>query len=449
MIKRLSIYILGLAISASLLYSQSETIEKYESTVKRIISHAVKDSSAWDRLAYLCDTFGPRLSGSKNLEKALVWIFDEMKRDGLVNVKREEVMVPHWVRGIEKCEMISPRIQDIPVMGVGGTIATPPEGITAEVMVVNSFEDLEARAAEAKGKIVLFDVPYVNYGVNVQYRFRGAFAAAKAGAVAGLIRSVSPIGFRNPHTGMMGAYPDTLPKIPHAAISLEDAAMLNRMYKRNQKPVVTLKLGAMTYDDIMSYNVMGEIRGTEKPEEIIAIGGHIDSWDAGTGAHDDAGGCVATWQAIKLLNDLGIKPKRTIRAVMWANEENGARGGKAYADAHKDEPHHLVFEFDSGVFPPQRIGYTGPDSIFNLVKQFEPLLKMVGDIEVQKGGGGVDIRPMMELGISGMSINTKDEGKYFWYHHSPSDTPDKVDPEDLNRCVAAIAIAVYLYSELP
>jgi len=449
MIKKLYITTLIFLFPLSLVFAQSGISKKYESTVKQIINYALKDSSTWERLAYMCDTYGSRLCGSENLENALNWIFDEMKRDGLVNVVKEKVMVPHWVRGFESCTMVSPRKQDIPVLGIGGTIATPDEGITAEVMVVHSFEDLEARAEEAKGKIVLFDVPYVGYGKNVQYRFRGAFAAAKAGAVAGLIRSVSPIGFRNPHTGMMGAYPDTLPKIPHAAISLEDAAMLHRMYDRRQKPVITLKLSAETFEDAVSYNVMGEIRGSEKPEEIIAIGGHIDSWDTGTGAHDDGGGCIATWQAVKILHDLGIKPKRTIRAVMWTNEENGARGGEAYAEAHKDEPHYLMFEFDSGVFPPQRIGYNGPDSIYTKVKEFEPLLKLVGDIEVHEGGGGVDIRPMMQLGVPGMSINTKDDGKYFWYHHGPSDTPDKVDPDDMNRCAAAIAIAVYLYSELP
>jgi carboxypeptidase Q len=248
----------------------------------------------------------------------------------------------------------------------------------------------------------------------------------------------------------MGEYPDTLPKIPHAAITAEDADMIQRMYNRGQNPLVKLYLEAQKLPDSPSFNVMGEVVGSDHPDDIIAIGGHSDSWDAGTGAHDDGGGCIATWQAVKLINDLGLKPKRTIRAVMWVNEENGNRGGIKYAEVHKNEKHSLVFEFDSGVFPPKGFGYTGPDSIFTYLKSFEPLLKMFGDIEIYKGGGGVDIGPMMrENKVNGMGMNTRDDGKYFWYHHSPSDTPDKVNPDDLNKCVAAIAAIIYVYSELP
>ena len=432
------------------LKAENKYEKTYSNTVDRIIQTARQDSNSWERLAYMCDTFGPRLSGSKNLENVLDWIFDKLKEDGFVNVKREKVMVPHWVRGEESCELISPRHQKIYVLGIGGTIGTPPGGIEAPILVVHDFEDLERHKAEAKGKIVLFDMPWQSYGKTVRYRFAGAFKAAEAGAVASLIRSVSPVGFRLPHTGMMGQYPDSIRKIPHAAISLEDAAMLHRMSDRGQNPIIKLVLNDTTLPDAVSYNVMGEIRGEEKPDEIIAVGGHIDSWDVGTGAQDDGSGVIATWEAVRLLKRLGIRPKRTIRVVMWTNEENGARGGKEYAKAHKDEPHFLAFEFDSGVFPPERIGYSGPDSIFNEVKQFEPLLKRIGNIEVKKGGGGVDVHPLMRNnGIPGMSLGTDDKGRYFWYHHSPSDTPDKVDPKDFNDCVAAIAIAIYLYSELP
>ena len=423
---------------------------KYGKTVDRIIQAANEDSSSWERLAYMCDTFGPRLSGSKNLENALNWIESKLKKDGFVNVKREKVMVPHWVRGTETCEMVSPRHHKFSVLGIGGTVATPAGGITAPVIVVNSFKDLESKKADVKGKIVLFDVPFTSYGKTVQYRFTGAFKAAEAGAVASLIRAVSPIGFYMSHTGMMGQYPDGIKKIPHAAISMEDALLLHRMSDRGQNPVVKLVLNDKTLPDAVSYNVIGEIKGSEKPDEIIALGGHIDSWDVGLGAQDDGGGVISTWAAVKLLKDLGIKPKRTIRVVMWTNEENGARGGKAYAKYHKNEKHSLVFEFDSGVFPPERIGYSGPDSLFNEVKQFEPLLKRIGNIAVKKGAGGVDMGPTMRNNkVNGMSLGTDDSHRYFWYHHSQSDTPDKVNPADLNNCVAAIAVAIYLYSELP
>ncbi len=425
-------------------------MDNQEVIINRIIKASMADSSAWNRLAYMCDTYGHRLSGSEGLNKALEWVYQEMKKDGLSNVRKEKVMVPKWVRGHEKCEMLEPRYEVLPISGIGGSIGTPKEGITAPILVVHSFDDLKLKRDQAKGKIVVFNLPWASYGANVQYRFRGAFAAAEAGAVASLFRSASPVGFRNPHTGMMGQYPDSLPKTPHAALSMEDANLLERLFDTGHAPVIRLYMEAETMPDAESYNVMGEIKGTEHPDDIIAMGGHSDSWDVGSGAHDDGGGMIATWQALKILKDLGIKTKKTIRAVMWVNEENGVRGGKAYAEVHKDEKHSLVFEFDSGVFPPSGIGFTSTDStLLQEIKKFEPYLKKIGDIDVHNGGGGVDIGPMMKLGTNGMSLNTNDNGKYFWYHHSPSDTPDNVNPEDLNKCVAAIAVAIYLYSELP
>lgn len=226
--------------------------------------------------------------------------------------------------------------------------------------------------------------------------------------------------------------------------------MLDRMHGRGQDPVIKLYMEADTLPDALSYNLMGEIRGSELPDEIIAIGGHSDSWDAGTGAHDDGAGCIATWEAVKLLKELDLIPRRTVRAVWWVNEENGVRGGKQYAEDHGDEPHVLMFEFDSGVFPPQTIGYSGPDYMYDLVKSAEPLLKMINDsLYVRDRAWGVDIRYMVEKGIPSMNINTDDDGKYFYYHHSPKDTPDHVDPRDLNDCVAAIALAIYIYADLP
>ncbi|MCX7736462.1 MAG: M20/M25/M40 family metallo-hydrolase [Candidatus Kapabacteria bacterium] len=422
---------------------------KYSGIVKKIIDEAMKDSSAWERLAYMCDTFGPRLSGSHNLENALNWIVDEMKKDGLENIQRDEVMVPVWIRGNESCSLISPRKAKMNFMSYGGSIATPKEGITASVLVVNSFEDLQKKAKDAKGKIVVYNVPFVNYGQAVQFRWLGHLKAAEVGAVASLVRSVSPIGFQLPHTGSFAEYVDSIPKIPHGAITLEDAEMLQRMQNRGQNPVIYLYLEARTEPDKLSYNVMGEVKGSVYPDEIIAIGGHIDSWDAGTGAHDDAGGCIATWEAVKLIKKLGLKPRRTIRAVMWANEENGARGGKVYAEKHKHEKHHLMFEFDAGIFPPKSIGFRGPDSLFEIVNTFQPFITQVEpSFNFYKGGWGVDIDPMFKLGVPAMTFNTNDSGKYFWYHHADSDTPDKIDPKDLNKCIAAIAIAVFLYADL-
>jgi carboxypeptidase Q len=373
-----------------------------------------------------------------------------MQADGFDRVVSDTIMVPHWDRGNEYCRMVSPRSADMPMLGLGGSIGTPPEGITASVLVIRSFEELEKRSEEARGKIVVYHVPFENYHQCVKYRFVGAIKAAQAGAIASLTRSVSPVGMNNPHTGMM-IYSDTVKKIPHAAILPEDAAMLFRMQQRGITPQVKLYMEARTLPDVESANLFCEIRGSEYPDEIIAVGGHIDCWDTGTGAHDDASGCIAAWEALRIIKESGLKPARTLRAVMWANEENGQRGGKEYARMHGDENHVLMFEFDSGVFPPSQIRYSGNEQMFSIVKSFEPLLQEINDsLKVVENAWGVDIRPMVEqFGVPSMCLNTDDKGKYFWYHHSPADTPDKIDPEEFNRCIAAIAVAVYLYSELP
>lgn len=227
------------------------------------------------------------------------------------------------------------------------------------MLVVNSFDELTRRAAEAKGKIVLFDVPFTGYGQTVRYRSRGAIEASRVGAVAALVRSVSSGSMQNPHTGAMG-YDSAIAKIPAAALSVEDAAMLHRMANRGEKIVVNLRMSARLFPDVQSRNVVAEIVGSEKPDEIVVLGGHIDSWDAGQGAMDDAGGSVAAWEAVSLMKRLGLRPKRTVRVVLWTNEENGLRGGSAYRDAHRDEvaKHVMAMESDNGVFRPLGVGIT-------------------------------------------------------------------------------------------
>lgn len=412
--------------------------------VTRILESALADTFAFDRLAFLVDAFGPRLSGSSNLEEAIDWIVAEMKRDGLENVRTQEVMVPRWVRGSESLEMIEPRVSNIPVLGLGGSIATPAEGITAEVLVVGSFGELERRAEDAAGKIVLFDVPFTTYGETVQYRSRGAVEAGRVGAVASLIRSVTPYSIRSPHTGAM-SYEDGVAPIPHAAIPVEDAEMLHRFQKRGMRIVLTLRMGAQTLPDVTSRNVIGELRGTERPEEVIVVGGHIDSWDVGTGAMDDAGGCVASWEVIRLLARLGLRPKRTIRVVLWTNEENGLRGGKAYAEQIGEEisDHVLALESDSGVFSPIGFGFSGSREALEILRRYAGLLAPVGATTVTAGGGGADIGPIMAKGVPGMGL-TVDESKYFWYHHTHGDTFDKLERGEFNRCVGAMASMAYL-----
>ena len=280
----------------------------YRAAADRIIAAALADSAAWNRTATLTDKFGHRLSGSKSLEDALDWIMAEMKRDGLENVRGEPVTVPHWVRGEESATLVRPRAVRLNMIGLGGSIGTPSEGITAPVIVVNDLADLTARAAEVPGKIVLFDVPFTTYGATVRYRSIGAIEAAKVGAVASLIRSVGSYSIQNPHTGSM-RYDTAVKRIPAAALSAEDAMMLHRMQQRGDEIVLTLKMGARQLPDAQSRNVVAELRGSEKPDEIVVMGGHIDSWDAGVGAMDDAGGSVAAWEALRLIKKLGLRPE--------------------------------------------------------------------------------------------------------------------------------------------
>jgi len=297
---------------------------------------------------------------------------------------------------------------------------------------------------------VLFDVPFTNYGQTVQYRGRGAVEAARLGAVAMLLRSVGPFGMRTPHTGSMQPYDSTVRKIAAAAITMEDAAMLHRMQDRGQRIVVRLEMEAQMLPDSPSRNVVGELVGREHPEEVVVFGGHIDSWDVGTGAMDDAGGVVIAWEAVRLLQKLGLRPRRTIRVVGWTNEENGGRGGQAYRDQHRSEldKHVAAIESDGGTFKFRGFGFTGSDSAFTIVKQISRLLKPLGADTARLGGGGADIAPIMALGVPGLA-HVVDGTRYFWYHHSEADNVDKIDPRELGENVAAMAIMAYVLADLP
>ena len=439
---------LAVCISPSSVPAQA-LADRYKDAATRIIARAVKDSAAWNRLAVLTETFGHRFSGSESLERAIDWTLAEMTKDQLDGVRGEPVMVPRWVRGAESVELVSPRRQVLPMLGLGGSIATPAQGITADVMVVTSYDDLRARAAEARGKIVLFNVPFTVYGQTVAYRSGGAVAAARVGAVASLIRSVTPYSMRTPHTGGM-AYNDSVPKIPHAALAPEDADMIARMIQRGQRVTVKLTMSARMMPDAPSRNVVAELRGSSAPDEVVVMGGHIDSWDVGRGAMDDAGGVVVAWEAIRILKELGLRPRRTIRVVGWTNEENGTRGGNGYRDAHRAEldKHVAAIESDGGVFKPLGFGFTGSDSAFAIVRQIGSLLAAIGAGDIVKGGGGADIGPIMALGVPGLGLNV-DGTKYFWYHHTDADTVDKLDQRDVALCVATMAIMAYVLADMP
>ena len=406
-------------------------------------------SFAWDRLALMTDTFGPRLSGSPNLDATLRWAEAEMKKDGLDNVRLEPVMVPHWIRGDESLDIVEPFPNRVLILGLGGSIGTRPEGVTGEVMIVKSFDELAARKAEAPGQIILFNVPYTNYGETVRYRSGGASAAARVGGVAALVRAVGLPGLRTPHTGAM-RYEDGVARVPTAAVPTEDADRFDRMARRGQKIVVRLRMDAQFLPDAPSANVVGEIRGSEKPEEVILLGGHIDSWDPGTGAMDDGAGCVVTWEALRILKALGLKPKRTIRVVLFTNEENGGAGGNGYRDAHLAElgKHILALESDSGVFKPRGFGFTGSDAARKTLLEIVALLKPIGADAIGPQGGGADIGASVAAArIPSLSLEV-DGARYFLLHHTPADTVDKIDAQDMADNAAAIAFLAYVVADM-
>jgi len=425
-------------------------INAYRDTATRLIKAATADDFAWQRLAELTDTYGNRLSGSDNLGRAVAWAAETMKKDGLDNVHTEKVMVPKWTRGRESGEIVDPPRHTLTILGLGGTVATPPGGLEAEVLVVESFNELRMHAADAKGRIVLFNQAFTNYADTVSYRTGSARAAAQAGAVGVLVRSVGPVGLRTPHTGSV-QYQSDLPQIPAAAITGEDANRIARMTARGRKVRVHLSLEGRSEGDAESANVVAEIRGREKPEEIVVLGGHLDSWDIGAGASDDGVGCIITWEALRLMKKLGLQPRRTVRLVLWTNEENGTRGASAYAEKYASSAMNHVFalEADSGVFEPARFGFSGSLAARNMIRDITSLLTPLNLAETISGGGGADIDPIAQAGRAPTMAYMGDPTRYFTIHHTPADTVERIAPEEVSKGAAAIAVVTYVIAEMP
>lgn len=417
--------------------------------IARLIDAARDGQPAWDRLAELCDTFGGRLTGSRNLALAIEWVAARLREDGFANVRSEAVTAPHWVRGDERLEIVSPVPSPLVVLGLGGSVATPPGGITAPVLVVRSFDELHERASDARGRIVLFDVPYSGYGQTVIYRATGASQAARLGAVAVLVRSVGPAGLRTPHTGAV-SYAEGAPQIPAAAVPVEDANRLARMVARGQTVTLQLTMTGGLQAETVSANVVAEIPGRERPDEVVLIGGHFDSWDAAGGASDDGVGCIVTWEAARLMLTAGLRPRRTIRVVLFTNEENGLRGATAYRDAYAESARHhvMALEADSGVFDPIRLGFTGSGPARQRMADVVGLLAPLGMPALAAGGGGADIGPIVRLGEVPALALIGDGERYFQIHHTPADTVERIHPREVGTATAAIAAVTWAAAEM-
>ena len=430
-------------------HTAPEWLNPYRDATSRLMGESLSSDFAWQRLALLGDTFGNRLSGSPNLEAAIRWAADEMKKDGLENVHTEPVKIPHWVRGKESLEIMGPIPQPLVMIGLGNSVGTPAEGIEGDVLVLHSFDELDAAKDRVKGKIVLFNVPFTNYGETVRYRSAGPSRVAALGGVAMLVRSVGPAGLRTPHTGAL-SYDEAQPKIPGAAVTTEDAARLQRMVDRGTAVRLKLMMEAHFLPDADSFNVVGEIRGRELPNEFVVIGGHFDSWDVGTGSTDDGGGCIATWEALRMMKKLNLRPRRTVRVVLWVNEENGGRGGQAYRDAHLAELPNTVamLESDGGVFTPTGFGFTGSDAARAKVRDISTLLADIHADAVFPTGGGADIDPSVQKGNI-PALELENDGNYFLIHHTPADTVDKIDPLEVSRSAGAVAVMTWVIAEMP
>lgn len=442
-------------LSATLLKAQQQDAE----LIKKISDNILTQGKAYAHLRVLCKEVGPRLSGSAGAARAVTATFEMMKAIGADTVYLQEVMVPHWVRGEkEVCELDLGNEKKYPlnVCALGNSEGTGKKGLKAEIVEVNNFEALEALGvAGVRGKIVFFNHPmnptYVRtfqaYGEAGQYRSRGPAMAARYGAVGAIVRSLASNIDDFPHTGNT-AYNDSFPKIPAMAVSTLDAEYLSAALKKQRNLKVFMRNTSTMLPDALSHNVVGELRGSEFPDEVITVGGHLDSWDMAEGAHDDGAGCVQSIEIIRVFKALGIRPKRTIRVVMFMNEENGLRGGRKYAEMAKTENKKFIFalESDAGGFTPRAFAFSEGGELLERLRKWLPNFVPYGITEFSTPGGGADIGPLRPLGTVLCGLQP-DSQRYFDHHHAANDTFEAVSKRELELGAINMAALVYLVSQ--
>lgn len=448
------------AVLLSFIYANSfSQIVNDSSIIRKIASNILANGTAYENLRFLCKKIGPRLSGTTQAEKAVHETARIMKEMGADTVYLQELLVPRWIRGEkEKASIILTSGKEYPlnVCALGNSEPTPKAGIRASVIVVDSFSQLEQLGAEKiKGRIVFYnckmDQTHINtflgYRETVPYRTEGPSRAAKLGAIAVIVRSVASNTDDFPHTGLT-EYNDSFPKIPAVAISTKDADYLSMVLKRKMVTQVFVRSSCKMMPDVKSYNVVGELRGAEFPDQIITIGGHLDSWDLGEGAHDDGAGCVQSMEIIRVLKSLDIRPKRTVRIVLFMNEENGVRGGRKYAELAKEEGKNFLFalEADAGGFTPRGFGIDMQARQREKILSWKPLFQPYGIHEFNSAGGGADIGFLKPLGtaLAGLAIDTQ---RYFDIHHAGSDVFEAVNRRELHLGAFAMVALVFLVSE--
>ena len=424
--------------------------------VRKIYTEALMNGKAYNWLRELTGNIGGRLSGSPQAAKAVLWAKEKMIEAGADTVYLQEVWVPHWVRGGKETGTIietNGNKTSVPVCALGMSVATPSKGITAQLIEINDFEKLSRLGVEnIKGKIVFFNYPfdesYIStfdaYADAVNFRWAGPSEAARYGAVATICRSMTNTTDDFPHTGSMH-YNDSLPKIPCCAISTNAANLLSKIMKANNATQFYLKQDCQLLDSVLSYNVIGEIKGSEFPDQYISVGGHLDSWDICDGAHDDGAGVVQSIEMIRILKAINIKPRRTLRAVAFMNEENGLRGGKKYAAValEKKEKHVAAIESDAGGFAPTGFGLNMDDDKKTLIAKWKPIFKPYGLFSFENEGDGADISALKNMNVPRLGLEVESQ-RYFDYHHAPSDTFDKVNKRELLLGAAAMTTMAYL-----
>ena len=442
---------------------QVEQIEAYRPVVASIVREALAKGQAYEMLASLCATAPHRLSGSPGAAAAVAWARRAMTAAGLENVRLQPCLVPTWVRGeVERLTVLAPpelEGRQLPILALGGSVATPPDGLEAELVEITSWDQLDALGPDAlAGKIAFFNRPMdpallsygAAYGGAVDQRSRGASESARHGGVAALVRSMTTRIDDFPHTGAM-RYADDAPQVPAAAVSTRGAEQLAAVLRAGRAVRVRLELACLTLPDSPSANVIGEIVGRERPDEVVLVGGHLDCWDVGQGASDDGGGCCQAIEALRLMKALGLQPRRTVRAVLFMNEENGSRGARAYREAAAEAGelggHVLAIESDSGPFTPRAFTTDANDEALAVLQQIGALLRETGLREVREGGGGADIDGLREHGVIVMGY-APDGQRYFDLHHSGRDTLEQVSPREIHLGAACIAAMAFVVADL-